>query len=403
MLKNIILTFSILGILSIISVQGQEKILEYNFDDCTYEDATASFPGITPLGSPTCICGINDQSINLNGTNDLLVIPTQANSRFEKDFTLEFYFWLDAPTQEISIFSHRNGCTSLDSLMSLRYFAGSNEMLFELASSVNNYHSARAKLDLTNCWHRFVLVKFGLEYFVYLDNVLMGKILSKESIVFSKRTSLIFGTNPCVTAASRNMDGRIDEIVMYGRALSELELRANFKFPDRIITDNTTIFKGESITLELGSTCASTIVWTPSVSLDDDQSLSPIATPEESTTYEVTMDHGTCSSTDEVQIFVADREKLDCNNLLLPKAFTPNNDGLNDVFGISNLFIIESIDYFEIYDRWGAKVWETKDQEDKWDGNFNANPLNSGMYLYKIKYRCGGEERLVLDNFTLLR
>lgn len=403
MLKNRILTFSIFTLVLTFGLQGQEKEFEYNFDDCTYEDATISFPGITPLGNPTCVCGINEQSINLNGTNDFLVISDQANKYLEKDFTLEMYFWLDTPTQEVNIFSHRNGCTSLDSLMSLRYFSGSNEMLFELASSVNNYHSARAKLDMSNCWHRFVLVKFGLQYFVYLDNVLFGKILSRETIVFSKQTSLIIGTNPCVSAQSRNLDGRIDEIVLYSRALSELELMANFKFPDRIITDNTTIFKGESITLELGSTCATDILWTPSISLDDDQSASPIATPDESTTYEVIMNHGTCTSTDSVRIFVADKDQLDCNNLLLPKAFTPNNDGLNDTYGISNLFIVDAIDYFEIYDRWGAKVWETKELNDKWNGSLNGNPLNSGMYLYKIKYTCGGEEKLVIDNFTLLR
>lgn len=146
-LKNSVLIVGILIILLTFRLQAQDKIFEFNFDDCTYEDATVSFPGITPSGSPGCICGVTGQSIDLNGSNDILVISNQANMHFEKDFTLEFYFWLDAPTQEVSIFSHRNGCTSLDSLMSLRYFAGSNDMLFELASSVNNYHSARAKLD----------------------------------------------------------------------------------------------------------------------------------------------------------------------------------------------------------------------------------------------------------------
>jgi len=402
-LSNKIFIFIIFISLSSYTLFGQNKIFEYNFDDCSFEDAAISFPGITPVGNPACVCGINEQSFDLNGTSDLLVVSQQANIHFEKDFTLDMYFWMDRTDGEINLFSHRNGCTSLDSLMALSYFSEGNDILFEIASSVNNYHSARAKLDLSTCWHRFVVVKFGLEYFVYLDNVSIGQILSKESIIFSRQTSLIIGTNPCISAVSKNFDGRFDEIIMYDRALSELELRANFKFPDRIITDNTTIFKGESITLDLGSTCASSILWTPSTSLDDDQSISPVATPEVSTTYEVVLNNATCISTDSVRIFVADKDKLDCNNLLLPSAFTPNNDGLNDGFGISNLFIVESINYFEIYDRWGAKVWETREATERWDGSFNGNPLNSGMYLYKIKYTCGGEERLVLDNFTLLR
>ncbi len=402
-LRNKIFSIIIVSLIVISTSFGQNKIFEFNFDDCSYEDAALSFPGITPVGNPNCVCGINTQSFDLNGTSDLLVISEQANIHFEKDFTLDLYFWMDGNSGEINIFSHRNGCTSLDSLMSLSYYSGSNEILFEIASSVNNYHSTRAKLDMANCWHRFVLVKFGLEYLVYLDNVLIGKILSKENIIFSKQTSLILGTNPCISASSRKFEGRFDEVSLYGRALSELELRGNFKFPDRIITDNTTIFKGESITLELGNTCASDILWTPGSSLNDDQTISPLATPDVSTTYEVVLNNGTCISKDSVRIFVADKDELDCNSLLLPSAFTPNNDGLNDRFGISNLFIVESMSYFEIYDRWGAKVWETREPTEKWDGSFNGNPLNSGMYLYKIKYSCGAKERLVLDNFTLMR
>ena len=118
----------------------------------------------------------------------------------------------------------------------------------------------------------------------------------------------------------------------------------------------------------------------------DVSALSPLATPIESTTYRVSYNNGTCTSTDTVRIFVADKDKLDCDNLLLPKAFTPNNDGLNDRYGISNVFLIDTMEYFEIYDRWGAKVWETREAAEQWDGTLKGEPLNSGMYLYKIKY-----------------
>ena len=137
------------------------------------------------------------------------------------------------------------------------------------------------------------------------------------------------------------------------RALSDLEILNFYKFPDKIKTENTTIFKGESILIESGTTCASVVTWTPSVTLDDGSALSPLATPIESTTYRVSYNNGTCTSTDTVRIFVADKDKLDCDNLLLPKAFTPNNDGLNDRYGISNVFLIDTMEYFEIYDRWG--------------------------------------------------
>ena len=383
---------------------AQEVVFRYNFDDCTYEDASIAFPGMTPGGSPLCVCGIGESSYFVDGSDDFLTVSNQANKLFDADFTLDFYFWMDDQIGETDIFSHRNGCASLDSLMALRYFSSTNELLFEIGSNVNNYHSVRSVLSEDICWHRFTLVKFQLEYLVYFDNKLVKRIISRENIGFSRNSGLTFANSPCNTVNQANkMKGRIDEVTLYKRALSDLEILNLYQYPDQIKTENTTIFKGESITLESGPSCASVVTWTPASTLDNANSESPLATPEESTTYHVSFNNGTCTSTDTVRIFVADKDKLDCDNLLFPKAFTPNNDGLNDRYGISNIFLIESIEYFEIYDRWGAKVWETKEAADQWDGTIKGQPLNSGMYLYKIKYTCGQEEKLNIDNFTLIR
>lgn len=376
----------------------------FNFDDCTYEESSIMFPGITPGGNPKCICGIDENSISLDGFNDYLTFSPQANILFDSNFTFDFYFQMEEKLGQTDIFSIRNGCSNLDSLMTFRYLSSTNELVFEIGSNVANYFSVRQKLDKTNCWHRFTLVKFGLEYQVYYDNKLASKFISREDIKFTRSGTLNFGNSPCNTSTLANrFSGRIDEITMYKRALSELEILENFKYPDRIITENATIFLGESITLESGTTCATSISWTPSTSLDDDGVPNPKATPTVSTTYVVKFNNNTCISTDSVRIFVAERDKLDCSKLLLPKAFTPNNDGLNDRFGISNIFLVESLSYFEIYDRWGAKVWETNVLAENWDGTHNNVPLNGGMYLYKIKYFCNGTEQVNVNNFMMLR
>ena len=61
------------------------------------------------------------------------------------------------------------------------------------------------------------------------------------------------------------------------------------------------------------------------------------------------------------------------------------------------------MDYFEIYDRWGEKVWETKEIKETWDGSKNNTPLNNGTYMYKIKYQCSNQEYVKFDSFVLLR
>lgn len=390
--------------LAFVSLQAQAVLFHYDFDDCTYEDSGIRFPGITPEGDPSCVCGIGDRSISLDGLNDYLTLSEQTNVFLDSNFTFDFYFRMNDQSGDTDIFSLRKDCISLDSMMSLKYLAGTNELIFEIGSNISNFFSVREKLNKNNCWHRFTIVKFNLDYFVYLDNQLLRRIISRENIIFTKVGRVSFANNPCNSnSSSKRFSGEIDEVMLFRRALSDLEILANFRYPDRIITRNTTIFGGESITLNTGSTCANSIIWTPAITLDDATSRSPIATPEETTTYTVVFNNATCQSTDTVRIFVADKDKLDCNALLLPKAFTPNNDGLNDRFGISNTFIVDDIAYFEIYDRWGAKVWETTIINDMWDGTNNGIPLNGGMFLYKIKYICNGKENVKLDNFMMIR
>lgn len=384
--------------------QAQSTVFNYDFDDCTYEDIGLRFPGITASGDPACVCGIGANSISLDGLDDYLTLSEYTNVYLDSNFTFDFYFKMNDQIGEIDIFSLRNSCTTLDSLMSLRYFSSSNELVFEIGSNVSNFFSVREKLDNSNCWHRFTLVKFQLDYYVYLDNRLLRRMISRENIIFTKVGRLSFGNSPCnANNGANRFRGEIDEIQLFRRGLSDLEILANFRYPDRIITRNTTIFKGESIILKTGASCANSFEWSPSASLDDDTKSSPVATPDVSTTYTVKFKNANCESIDTVRIYVADKDKLDCNALLLPSAFTPNNDGLNDRYGISNAFIVETLQYFEIYDRWGAKVWETKTLNDTWDGTKDGNPLNGGTYLYKIKYTCNGTEKVSYDNFIMIR
>ena len=67
--------------------------------------------------------------------------------------------------------------------------------------------------------------------------------------------------------------------------------------------------------------------------------------------------------------------------LHLPTAFTPNNDGLNDTFGV----VGQGIEDFQlvIFDRWGNEVFASTTAEARWDGHWNGQPLPQGAYSYK--------------------
>ena len=78
--------------------------------------------------------------------------------------------------------------------------------------------------------------------------------------------------------------------------------------------------------------------------------------------------------------------------IYVPNTFTPNGDGLNDSFGV----IGEAIKDFSmvIYNRWGQKVFETENANNKWDGTFNGNisPQDSYTYILSAQGPTGKKE-----------
>jgi gliding motility-associated-like protein len=71
----------------------------------------------------------------------------------------------------------------------------------------------------------------------------------------------------------------------------------------------------------------------------------------------------------------------------LPNAFTPNGDGMNDYIQpeIRNVTVEQYL--FVIYDRYGGKVFETKNTEDKWWGRANNKNVSEGAYLYYLEFK----------------
>jgi gliding motility-associated-like protein len=120
--------------------------------------------------------------------------------------------------------------------------------------------------------------------------------------------------------------------------------------------------------------------WSPVSTLSDPNSPAPIARPGETTTYVVYgKDMNGCVSADSVQIAVDYRD-----NLLVPTAFTPNGDGMNDVFKPVNLNF-RSLMEFRVFNRWGQEVFSTTDRNKGWDGRWNGQDAEIGAYQYMIK------------------
>ncbi len=84
-------------------------------------------------------------------------------------------------------------------------------------------------------------------------------------------------------------------------------------------------------------------------------------------------------------------------NVFVPSAFTPNEDGKNDV-----LRVVRTSDYalndFTIYNRWGMVVFQSSGEKQAWDGTFNGQPADMGTYYYVAIITCKNSDK---KNITL--
>ncbi|MEZ4828247.1 MAG: gliding motility-associated C-terminal domain-containing protein [Bacteroidia bacterium] len=71
-------------------------------------------------------------------------------------------------------------------------------------------------------------------------------------------------------------------------------------------------------------------------------------------------------------------------DLYIPDAFTPNDDGHNDLFGIYGQYLIRH--RLVIFNRWGKKVFESFQMDDRWDGRAGGSPVPEGVYVWQLEY-----------------
>jgi gliding motility-associated-like protein len=104
-------------------------------------------------------------------------------------------------------------------------------------------------------------------------------------------------------------------------------------------------------------------------------------------------------------LFVENAIRIDTmSQVWMPNAFTPNGDGLNDVFKPKG-FGYSDLDFsFKIFNRWGEKIYESNDFDEGWNGTFRNQLCPNGIYVYQLAIKLASDEMKYLDGqVTLIR
>ncbi len=137
------------------------------------------------------------------------------------------------------------------------------------------------------------------------------------------------------------------------------------------------------------------VTWTPTDALDDPTSFTPTVTTNTTQTYTamVTTEEG-CVLSDVIRVI-----HRTCDRLVIPSAFSPNADGMNDVFRIPPQGIDE-LTQFSVFNRWGELQFQTTDLSMGWDGTFDGQTVPLGTYIWTIEVVC--KEKAYRDKGSVL-
>jgi gliding motility-associated-like protein len=153
-----------------------------------------------------------------------------------------------------------------------------------------------------------------------------------------------------------------------------------------------TVDAGKSFTVPVGqpvtfdpkiNASGLTYVWTPSTGLSNANTLKPTVKPLTNQTYKLTVTApGGCSASDSLVVNVM-------RPITVPNAFSPNGDGINDVWDLRNLADYPS-STVEVFNRYGQSVFLSLGRYTKsWNGSFKGSILPAGTYYYVIDLKNG--------------
>lgn len=119
------------------------------------------------------------------------------------------------------------------------------------------------------------------------------------------------------------------------------------------------------------------------------------------TNYTFTPDIGQCASTALLTVIATTNATNGGCKTILPNSFTPNGDGKNDIFKVLGNLKVEAFE-FNIYNRYGQKIFSTTNVNYGWDGMVNGVLQKTGVFIYTIKYIISDTKTVVAFNGTVM-
>lgn len=288
-------------------------------------------------------------------------------------------------------YTNVNGCDSIEQVTLILNSPS-------ITSQIVNFCAGGSVVVNGNTYNTNTTVVDTFTNIVGCDSIITYQIIQRDTFNVINNMSICDGESAFLQGANQTTSGTyVDTYTsIYGcDSLVTTNLTVH-PLPLASAGNDTTV--GYNAVITLNGAGGTTYTWSPSTGLSCSNCANPSVTITGETTFYLTVtDANGCSSTDQVTIFMDDSFVF-----FVPNIFSPNGDNENDVFYVRGQGF-KSIS-INIFNRWGQKVFESDDVNNGWDGTFNGQEMNTGVFVYYINLELfNGEKIQKQGNITLVR
>jgi gliding motility-associated-like protein len=270
---------------------------------------------------------------------------------------------------------------------SIRLHNTESDVVYQLKDITNNQFASEPKNG--NCQHLIFtteLLTDTVSFQIIATNIYSGCSIALDTVITLKPLNMVsrldttvflcFGDSVWFDSSFIKEAGTYaDTIFLEQECNSIINMTVVPKFlPSMSLITDTIMCSGRMLTL-IAETPESTYTW-------QDNSHEPFLTIRETGDYWVDVRNRCGVVRDTVSVFFRD---CSCD-FLIPNAFTPNSDGLNDYFNIIVDCLLNEYRLI-ILNQWGQPVFESNNPDDSWTGLINGRDCPAGIYFWQFYYR----------------
>ncbi len=272
----------------------------------------------------------------------------------------------------------------------LRYYWNSGQTTSSIATTLTGIHivtSDNACSILVDTFHITVkptpVVDLGTDTMLCIGDTMIVSPTEPGGVLFQWSTG---STDSFIMVSS---PGAYSVVVTENGCSASSIISIKNVVPEISLGNDTTICQGVLLLLPISASEGS-ITWS-------NGNIGPTFSPDATGTYWASIANKCGTASDTVHV------TFDLCDIWFPSAFTPNNDGKNDIIRVGGSLQDYKEFTFRVFNRYGQNIFYTQNIYAGWDGVYKGTKQDIGTYFYEIFYTLNGTRHMMKGNFELLR